>query len=39
MSLEMKRDYNAQENRGDMVLTGEVDISNERYGFISFYCP
>ena len=28
MSLEIKRDYNTQENRWDMVLTGEVDISN-----------
>ena len=28
MSLEIKRNYNAQENRWDMVLTGEVDISN-----------
>ena len=28
MSLEIKRDYNEQENRWDMVLTGEVDISN-----------
>jgi anti-anti-sigma factor len=28
MSLEMKRDYNAQENRWDMALIGEVDISN-----------
>ena len=28
MSLEIRRDYNTQENRWDMVLTGEVDISN-----------
>ena len=28
MSLEIRREFNAEERRWDMVLTGEVDISN-----------
>ena len=28
MSLEIKRDYNEKDNRWDVILAGEVDISN-----------